>query len=225
MNIFVIDLDNKKSESLLYDDFPEFPKKLLDSLEKEVKILELKFKRNKFKDTGGRNSVSSYNSCQPRVNNTADGYSPLKAFNENYQYFYFCFFCELLKNYEKYLNMDYFDSNDSDKVTSIDTLFYCKKFIESHHKNDKPFYTRFVEDSQLFADFIYKRMIPRNNQEIIDVLFVNETIIRLKNRNKIIGSTKTDFLDSQQYKVVGKYVVPKPREVTKKEQENLFGSK
>ena len=80
MNIFVIDLDNKKSESLLYDDFPEFPKKLLDSLEKEVKILELKFKRNKFKDTGGRNSVSSYDSCQPRVNNTADGYSPLKAF-------------------------------------------------------------------------------------------------------------------------------------------------
>ena len=222
MNIFVIDLDNKKSESLLYDDFPEFPKKLLDSLEKEVKILELKFKKNKFKDTGGRHSVSSYNSCQPRVNNTADGYSPLKDFNENYQYFYFCFFCQLLKGYEKYLNMDYFDSNDSDKVTSIDTLFYCKKFIESHHKNDKPFYTRFVEESQLFADFIYKRMIPRNNQEIIDVLFVNETIIRLKNKNKIIGSTKTDFLDSQQYKVVGKYVVPKPREVTDKEQKHLF---
>ena len=39
MNIFVIDLDKKNSESLLYENFPEFPKKLLDSLEKEVKTL------------------------------------------------------------------------------------------------------------------------------------------------------------------------------------------
>ena len=225
MNIFVIDLDAKKSESLLFDDFPEFPKKLLDSLEKEVKILELKFKKNKFKETGGRHSVSSYNNCKPRVSNTADGgYSPLKDFNENYQYFFFCFLCEILKNYEKYLNMDYFNSNDSEKVTSIDTLFNCKKFIESQNKSDKPFYTRFIEDSQLFADFIYKRMIPRNNQEIIDVLFVNETIIRIKNRNKIIGTHKTEFLDSQNYKIVGKYVVPKPREVTKDEQKHLLGA-
>ena len=226
MNIFVIDLDKKNSESLLYENFPEFPKKLLDSLEKEVKTLELKFKRSKFQDTGGRNSVSSYSSCNnPRVSNTGDGgYSSLKDFNENYQYYFFYFFCELLKNYEKYLNMDYFKSNDSDKVTSIDTLFNCKKFIDSHPKSDIPFYTKFIEDSQLFADFIYKRMIPRNNQEIIDVLLVNETIMKIKNKNKFIGSHRTDFLDSMQYKVVGKYVVPRAREVTKEEQKQLLGT-
>ena len=224
MNIFIIDLDRKNSESLLYESFPEFPKKLLDNLEKEVKTLEVKFKRAKFQDMGGRNSVSSYSSCNnARISNTTDGgYSSLKDFNENYQYYFFYFFCELLKSYEKYLNMDYFNSNDSDKVTSIDTLFHCKKFIDSHSSSDIPFYTKFIEDSQLFADFISKRMIPRNNQEIIDVLLVNETIMKIKNRNKFIGGHKTEFLDCQQYKIVGKYVVPRPREISKDERKNLL---
>ena len=224
MNIFIIDLDRKNSESLLYENFPEFPKKLLDNLEKEVKTLEVKFKRAKFQDMGGRNSVSSYSSCNnARISNTTDGgYSSLKDFNENYQYYFFYFFCELLKSYEKYLNMDYFNSNDSDKVTSIDTLFHCKKFIDSHSSSDIPFYTKFIEDSQLFADFISKRMIPRNNQEIIDVLLVNETIMKIKNRNKFIGGHKTEFLDCQQYKIVGKYVVPRPREISKDERKNLL---
>ena len=114
--------------------------------------------------------------------------------------------------------MDYFNSSNTDKVTSIETLFNCKKFIESHHASDIPFYTKFIDESQLFADFIYKRMIPRNNQEIIDVLMVHETNIKIKNRNKILGGSKTDFLDSKLYKVVGKYMVPKPREISKEEQ-------
>ena len=224
MNIFIIDLDKKSSESLLYESFPEFPKKLLEILEKQIKTLEVKFKRAKFQDTGGRNSVSSYNSCNnARISNTGDrGYSSLKDFNENYQYYFFYFFCEILKNYEKYLNMDYFNSNDSDKVTSIVTLFNCKKFIASHHSVDIPFYTKFIEDSQLFADFISKRMIPRNNQEIIDVLLVNETITKIKNRNKFIGAQKTDFLDSKQFKIMGIYDVPKPREITKEEKKYLL---
>ena len=223
MNIFIINLDKKTSESLLCEEFPEFPKKLLDNLDKEIKTLQVRFKKDKFKETGGRNSVSSYISSGPRVSNTSDGgYSSLKDFNENYQYYFFYFFCEIMKGYEKYLNMDYFNSNDSDKVTSIDTLFNCKKFIESRHSCDKPFYTKFVEDSQLFADFISKRMIPRNNQEIIDVLLVNESIIKIKNRNKLIGSQKTQFLDSKPYKNVGKYLVPKPRKITKNEQKYLL---
>ena len=61
-------------------------------------------------------------------------------------------------------------------------------------------------------------MIPRNSQEIIDVLLVNETIISIKNRNKFIGTQKTDFIsNNNKYKVVGKYVVPKAREANKDE--------
>ena len=228
MNIFVIDLDKKSSESLLYESFPEFPKKLLDSLEKEIRTLEVKFKTKKFGDMGGRNSITSYNSVEQngRVSNTSDGgYSSLKDFNENYQTYFFYFFCQILSNYEKYLNMDYFNSNDTDKVTSIDTLFNCKKFIDSHHGSEIPFYSKFVEDSQLFADFIYKRMIPRNSQEIVDVLLVNETISKIKSRILFLGGHRTDFLDSKGYKIVGKYLVPKPREVKEGEQNYLLSKK
>ena len=59
-------------------------------------------------------------------------------------------------------------------MTSIETLFICDKFINSHSESDTEFYEKFVKESQLFADFIYKRMIPRNNQEIVDISLVNE---------------------------------------------------
>ena len=221
MNIFVIDLDNKISKALLCEDFPNFPKKNVENLDKEIRILEDQTKRAKFQDSG-RNTVNNLRrKGLNNIDNTEANKSPIKFYNEQFQYNFFYFFCEILKHYEKYLNMDYFKSNDSDKVTSIDTLFKCKKFIESHNEKDIPFYTKFVEESQLFADFIYKRMIPRNSQEIIDVLLVNETIIDLKNRNKIIGTQKTEFLNSDGYKLLGKYVVPKAREANKEEIEIL----
>ena len=112
--------------------------------------------------------------------------------------------------------MDYFKQTDSDKVTSIDTLFKCEKFIKSH-SSDIDFYSKFVDDSQLFADFIYKRMIPRNTQEIIDVLLINETITTIKNKSKFIGKGHTDFLKSDAYKQKNKYEVPKPKELVEEE--------
>jgi hypothetical protein len=60
-------------------------------------------------------------------------------------------------------------------------------------------------------------MIPRNSQEIVDVLLVNETIISIKNRSRLIGSQKTEFLDSKAYRILGKYVVPKARSANKEE--------
>ena len=220
MNLFVIDLDKKHSEALLYEKVPNFPKKNVENLEKEIRVLEEKLKRAKFQESG-RHSVSTYNVIRSAGNNTnimpEVNINTIKDFNEHYQYYFFYFFCDIIKNYEKYLNMEYFNTNDSDKVTSIDTLFNCKKFIQSHGANEIEFYTKFVEESQLFADFIYKRMIPRNSQEIIDVLLVNDTIISIKNRNRFIGSQKTEFLDNKGYKIVGKYVVPKAREANKEE--------
>lgn len=39
---------------------------------------------------------------------------------------------------------------------------------------------KFVNDSQLFADFIYKRMLPRNNKELMDILIVNDYLTSIK---------------------------------------------
>ena len=198
MNIFIIDLDKKRTELITDEEFPNFPSKIVANLEKEIKLLEQKFKSN-----------------NNNVNNDAN-YSPVKDFNSQYQNLYLYFFSELLKGYEDCLNLDYFKQTDSDKVTSIETLFKCEKFVKSHG-SDLDFYTKFVDDSQLFADFIYKRMIPRNTQEIVDVLLINETITKIKNKNKLLGKGHTDFLDSKEYKAKNKYVVPKPKELVDEE--------
>ena len=216
MNILIIDLDRKKTELITDEVFPDFPTKIINNLEKEIKSLEHKFKEN-FYNSNKNLTVNNINNIT--LNNTKKedpNYSPVKDFNTQYQNLFLFFFSELLKGYEDCLNMDYFKQTDSDKVTSIDTLFKCEKFIKSH-SSDSEFYSKFVEDSQLFADFIYKRMIPRNTQEIIDVLLINETIIKIKNKGKLLGKAHTDFLDSNEYKAKNKYVVPKPKELTNDE--------
>jgi hypothetical protein len=190
MNIFIIDLDKKKSYIKSDEVFPNFPSKLLSTLEKDLKNLDTKYKKE--------NEEKKY------------------EYNIQYQDLFFQFFCELLKGYEECLNMDYFKLSDQEISTSIDTLFQCSKYVKNH--SDSEFYKLFSEESQLFADFIYKRMIPRNNQEIIDVLLVNETNIKIKNKQKYFGSKEnTDFLDSKEYQPINIYVVPLPRELTEKE--------
>ena len=191
MNVFIIDLDKKKSHLITDEQFPNFPSKILSTLERDIKSLEAKFKKE---------DSSNY-----------------KEFNMTYQNLFFEFFCEILKGYDDFLNMDYFKSSDQDKVTSIDTLFQCPKFIKTHNSSDVDFYKKFIDESQLFADFIYKRMIPRNTQEIIDVLLVNETNIKIKNRQKYFSKESTDFLDSKEYKPSNKYIVPIPRKLTNEE--------
>ena len=191
MNIFIIDLDKKKSYLFSDEEFPNFPSKILSTLEKDIKSLESKFKKD---------DLSNY-----------------KEFNKPYQNLFFEFFCEILKGYDEFLNMDYFKSSDQDKVTSIDTLFQCPKFIKTHNSSDADFYKKFIDESQLFADFIYKRMIPRNTQEIIDVLLVNETIVKIKNKQKYFSKESTDFLESHEYDLLNKYIVPIPRKLTNNE--------
>jgi hypothetical protein len=201
INIFIVDLDNKKSYLKSSEKFPNFPAKILSALEKEVKNLEYKYKKE-------------------------NDNSNIKEFNEQYQKVFFGFFCEILKGYDDYLNMDYFKSSDQDKVTSIETLFQCNKFIKTHSSSDIDFYNHFINDSQSFSDFIYKRMIPRNNQEIIDVLLVNETNLKMKNKSKIFGrDNNTDFLDSDDYNISNTYLVPDPRAVTNEEKKEILDKK
>ena len=203
MNIFIIDLDRKRTSLLSDEEFPDFPKKIVENLEREIKLLEQKFKGHATHNNNSNNDKDKPN------------YSPIKEFNTQYQNLFLYFFSELLHGYEDCLNLDYFKQTDSDKMTSIDTLFKCDKFIKMH-SSDK-FYIKFVDESQLFADFIYKRMIPRNTQEIIDVLLINETITKIKNKNKILGKGHTDFLKSNEYKQKNNYVVPKAKELTEDE--------
>ena len=190
MNVFVIDLDNNKTKLFSDENFPSFPSKALINIEKDIQNFE-----NKTKSKEGVENV-----------------------NEEYQYIFFNFFCEILKNYEEYLNMDYFKNRDSEVMTSIETLFLCDKYINSHNANDKEFYEKFVKESQLFADFIYKRMIPKNNQEIVDLSLVNE---KTSKQSKLKFFSKDDISKYKGYNISNKYTVQAARELSKGEKKSI----
>ncbi len=145
----------------------------------------------------------------------------VKEFNLGYQKFFFDFFCRIIKDYEEYLNMDYFKSSENDVVTSIETLFNCEKFIKSKHESDQEFYQKFVNESQIFVDFIYKRMMPRNNQEMIDILYVNDSLFNKKKSNMFLLKKHNDFFERTEYKISNKYLVQKPRELSDQEKQEI----
>ena len=203
MNFFVVDLDSNEEENchlFSNEEFPPFPSKLLNNLEKEIKLMENNNKIN-MRDSGiekGWNLNKEKN---------------VKEFNEKYQEKFFNFFCEILRGYEEYLNRNFFN----DDLVMITTLFNCEKFIRSsyHSQSDYPFYSRFVNDSQLFIDFILKNMIPKNNNELMDILIVNNYYNPQKKKK-----TKVDKQDD--YTINSKYVVPPPKELSKEEKNELM---
>ena len=196
LNVLAVDLDNNKYHLFSDEEFPDFPSKLVSNLEKEIKALEVVF------GNGDKEANKDINDIMKET----------KEFNEQYQEKFFHFFCEILKGYEDYLNLDFFKANE-DKVTSIETLFNCDQFIKNNHsQSDIPFYTKFIKDGQLFADFIYKRMIPRNNSELMEILIVNDYLASLKKKIKLKGKDIQNV-----YAISNKYIVDGPRELTEQE--------
>ena len=217
MDILIVDIDNNSTELLSEDIFPDFPSKLIYNLIKDIKTIE-KCEDEENVDENEENEKNIENKIENKIKNEnkKGNEDIIYEFNKKYQEAFFDFMCELIKNYEEYINMNYFKKT-KDVFTSIETLFNCDQFIKYHHSSDIPFYEKFVKDSQLFSDFIYKRMIPKNNQEIIEILLVNDTLTKIKNKNKFFGKESTDFSDSTDYLKKNKYIVPKPRELTEYE--------
>ena len=189
-NFLVVDLDSKHEKNFyLYSD-EDFPK----FPSKLLSTLEKEIK-----------------SVENSKNKT------MKEFNEIYQEKFFNFFCEILRGYEEFLNRNFFNEDFVD----IKTLFNCDKFIKSiyHSQADYPFYTKFVEESQLFQEFILKNMIPKNNNELMDILFVNNYLNpqKKKKNNKL-----NEQEEQNDYKMTNKYIVPRPKELTKEEKDQII---
>ena len=211
MTFLVIDLDSKNDNNYyLFSDeeFPQLPLKLVSNLEKELKNLENYDKNNINNNINNNKESNERNSILINKENT------IKEFNEKYQEKFFHFFCEILKGYEEFLNRDFFN----DDFVSITTLFNCEKFIKSsyHSQSDYDFYSKFVDISQLFMDFIFKNMIPKNNNELMDILIVNNYFQKKKKKS-------SNELDP--YLINNKYVVPFPKELTKEELEEIINKK
>ena len=143
-------------------------------------------------------------------NNHLGNFNINPAFNKKINYFFFNFNANLLSNYSKYLNLDFYSSNEAPR---LEILFKVDKFLKDVPNPDKPFYEKFITETQLFGDFIYMRMIPKNSREKIQILIFDEQI----NKNFPNKNQQNIFLNSKEYEFCNKYSVQKARKITKEE--------
>ena len=119
-----------------------------------------------------------------------------KKENEKYQNIFFDFMIHLLENYQKFLNKDY----KKEKKFNINSMINIDKYLNSL-KDDNDFYKSFFQ-TQMFKEFIYKRMVPKNSNEKIDIIFFEEKMQEISKTNKhSIFSKKISnpLIDSKEY--------------------------
>ena len=137
------------------------------------------------------------------------------TFNKKINYIFFNFNATLLSNYSKYLNLDFYSLNES---PSLEILFKVNNFLNDVPNSDKKFYQKFITETQIFGDFIYMRMIPKNSKEKIQILIFDEQINK-NFPNMYNKSQQNIFLDSKEYEFCNKYSVQKARKLTNEEKE------
>ena len=158
---------------------PQLPNKYKNNLTNKLNnyILEIKKKRKK----------------------NGKGEHP-KILQQNMRTYFLEFQIELMKDYSKYLNNDIYKHQDDGK-TPLENAFKLKEFLNKVPSEYYKFYEYFC-GTQMFCDFIYKRMMPRDKNEQIDILYFEERLLKSK--------SDSIFLNSTNYKIVKKYSVPKP---------------
>ena len=129
-------------------------------------------------------------------------------FNQEMNEIFFNFNCTLLSEYNQCLNRDFYSSNNS---PSLEALFKVKDFMKKIPANDKGFYDKFISETQIFGDFLYLRMIPKNTKEKIRILLFDE---KINENSKNISNV---FTETKEYEFVNNHNIQKPRELTKEE--------
>ena len=179
-NYIIIDLDNKEFTMNIIDEVPHLPKTLYKKLKSKIENNLNKYVKNKIENNLKNNDCNN-----------------LDEKEENWIcYSFFDFFLNALYNYADYLNNDNFKKNY--KISSLKILFKLKEFIDSHSSNEREFYKKLVE-TQMFNDFIFKKMIPKDINDKLEILFFDEYINR-KNNKKLFSKNKSVlFLNSKEY--------------------------
>jgi len=129
-------------------------------------------------------------------------------------YSFFDFFLSIMYNYGDFLCNENFKNNY--KISTLKFMFKIKEFIESHPNNERKFYKKFVE-TQMFNDFIFKKMIPKDINDKLEILLFDE-FIKKKNNKKFFSKNKSIvFLNSKEYDFKNTILIPRVRGLNKKE--------
>ena len=121
-------------------------------------------------------------------------------FNQEIADLFFNFNANLLSNYNQFLNTEFYSTNT---MPSLEMLFKVPEYLKTIAPTDKPFYKKFVEETQIFGDFIYLRMIPKNSKEKIRILKFDEKI-----------TYEGVFTNTKEYDFVTKSAILRPRNLS-----------
>jgi hypothetical protein len=134
--------------------------------------------------------------------------------NEGYQEIFFRFMINLLKDYPKFLKKS-FNGNSYKVQEMIDKQAY----INSQSSGDKEFYDKIIF-SQMFDEFITKRMMPKDNREKIQALFFEEKLNVKYAQKKIIRGNK--ILEQNALLPSKEYDYKEPKEIIDISETSLF---
>ena len=136
-------------------------------------------------------------------------------FNKEVNELFFNFNANLLSGYNKFLNTDFYSSNNA---PCLEVLFKVDEFLNQVSSADRAFYDKFISETQIFGDFLYLRMIPKNTKEKIQILAFDEKINE-NSASVFYRPPPSVFINSKEYNFVNKYKVQKPRQLTNEEKE------
>ena len=214
---YIIGINQKYLDSFYSDNKIEIEGKNLISIDLESKKLILDISENipNFPDY-------LYKRLKSKIEINLRKYEKSKD-NENEEdwicYAFFEFFLNLLYDYENYLNNDNLRKNY--KISSLKLLFKTKEFIESHSNNEREFYKNFVE-TQMFNDFIFKKMIPNNINDKLEILFFDENINKINNKKFFSKNKTVSFLNSKEYEYKSYYQIPRAKELNLREKKRYI---
>ena len=93
--------------------------------------------------------------------------------NEQIQIYFYKFLIKILKDYPKFLSKDYSVSRDISM--SIKDMIDIESYLKIYNNEERIFYEK-IFNTQMFIEFIYKRMMPKDCNEKVEVLFFEEKI-------------------------------------------------
>ena len=188
--ILVVDIDKRELKTKYAKGYKELPDLPLKAKEKLIK------KINKYI---GEVHKKAKEKAKENIN----------TFERSIREIFLSFQIKIMRNYYKHLNSDIYSHQNF--KNPLQNAFKEKEFLESVDEDDKEFYTKFIE-TQMFCDFIYKRMTPKEKREKIEILYFEEKIFQ---KNK--SNTNLVFLNSKDYEIKKKYTAQRPKALSQGE--------
>ncbi len=99
---------------------------------------------------------------------------------------------KLLKEYPKYLSQRYGITRT--EGMNIQDMIDITSYINSINISEREFYSK-IFSTQMFIELIYKRMMPKDCNEKVEVLFFEEKISEKYEGKGVFGFPKKYFID------------------------------